>query len=142
MEKIETIKSIIMFRYHHVGLYFDMNGDTFAPDAYYHLKHDKDMRGNWTEILFNSNWHPNKNKGFMKVWIDGKMKIDYTGVANAKIGNQLNLRYGIYSSSLDRYRRAFNETKHKKRVIYSIYSLYNFCLGISIMAFSAFHKYK
>ena len=24
----------------------------------------------------------------------------------------------MYSSSLDRYRKAFNETKHKKRVIY------------------------
>ena len=109
---------IIMFRYHHGGLYFDMNGDTFLPDAFYHLKYDKDMREQWTEILFNTNWHPDKDKGFMKVWIDGKMKIDYKGVANSKIGTELNLRYGIYSSGLNLYRRAFDETKHKKRVIY------------------------
>jgi len=109
---------IIMFRYHHGGLYFDMNGDTFLPDAFYHLKYDKDMREQWTEILFNTNWHPDKDKGFMKVWIDGKMKIDYKGVANYKSKKELNLRFGIYSSGLDLYRKAFNETKHKKRVIY------------------------
>ena len=117
-KRLKPSRVIIMFRYHHGGLYFDMNGDTFAPGVYYHLKYDKDMREKWTEILFNTNWHPDKNKGFMKVWIDGKMKVDYKGVANAKIGNELNLRYGMYSSSLDRYRKAFNETKHKKRVIY------------------------
>ena len=117
-KRLKPSRVIIMFNYHHGGLYFNMNGDTFGPDALYHLKYEKDMIGKWTEILFNTNWHPDKNKGFMKVWIDRKMKIDYTGVANAENGNELNLRYGIYSSSLDRYRRAFNEKKHKKRVIY------------------------
>jgi len=117
-KRLKPSKVIIMFRYHHGGLYFDMNGDTFRPGAFYHLKYDKDMREQWTEILFNTNWHPDKDKGFMKVWIDGKMKIDYKGVANTKIGNELNLRYGIYSSGLNLYRKAFGETKHKKRVIY------------------------
>lgn len=117
-KRLKPSKVIIMFRYHHGGLYFDMNGDTFRPGAFYHLKYDKDMREQWTEILFNTNWHPDKDKGFMKVWIDGKMKIDYKGVANTKIGNELSLRYGIYSSGLNLYRKAFGETKHKKRVIY------------------------
>jgi hypothetical protein len=55
----------------------------------------------------------------MKVWIDGKMKIDYKGVANHPTkGAELNLRYGIYSSFLDRYRNTFGETKHKQRVLY------------------------
>jgi len=117
-KRLKPSRVIIMFRYHHGGLYFDMNGDTFRPGAFYHLKYDKDMREQWTEILFNTNWHPDKDKGFMKVWIDGKMKIDYKGVANTKIGNELNLRYGIYSSGLNLYRKAFGETKHKKRVIY------------------------
>ena len=117
-KRLKPSRVIIMFRYHHGGLYFDMNGDTFRPGAFYHLKYDKDMREQWTEILFNTNWHPDKDKGFMKVWIDGKMKIDYKGVANTKIGNELSLRYGIYSSGLNLYRKAFGETKHKKRVIY------------------------
>jgi hypothetical protein len=109
---------LVMFRYHHGGLYFDMNGDTFVPDAFYHLKYDKNMREQWTEILFNTNWHPDKDKGFMKVWIDGELKIDYKGVANYKKGKELHLKFGIYSSGLNLYRKAFGETKHKKRVIY------------------------
>ena len=116
--RINPPKVIVMFRYHHGGLYFDMNGGTFLPDAFYHLKYDKDMREQWTEILFNTNWHPDKDKGFMKVWIDGRMKIDYKGVAYYKSKKEFNLRFGIYSSSLDRYRAAFNEIIHKKRVIY------------------------
>jgi len=109
---------LVMFTYHHGGLYFDMNGDTFVPDATYHLKYDKDMREQWTEILFNTNWHPDKDKGYMKVWIDGELKFDYKGVANYKKGKELHLKYGIYSSGLNSYRKAFGETKHKKRVIY------------------------
>lgn len=115
----DPAKVLIMFRYHHGGLYFDFNGDTFSPAPFYLLKNDKDMRDQWTEILFSTNWHPSADKGFMKVWIDGKMKIDYKGVANHPLkGKNLNLRYGIYSSALDRYRAAFNEIKHKKRVLY------------------------
>ena len=43
------------------------------------------------------------------------MKVDYKGVANAKIGNELNLRYGIYSSSLDRYRKHLMKLNIKKK---------------------------
>ena len=117
-KRMKPSRVIVMFRYQHGGLYFNMNGESFHHDASYHLKYDKDMREQWTEILFNTNWHPDKDKGFMKVWIDGKMKIDYKGVANYKSKKELNLRFGIYSSGLDLYRKAFNETKHKKRVIY------------------------
>ena len=110
---------LIMFQLHHGGLYFNINGDTFKPDVFYHLKYFKDLREQWTEILFNTNWHPDADKGFMKVWIDGKMKIDYKGVANHPTkGAELNLRYGIYSSFLGRYRNTFGETKHKQRVLY------------------------
>ena len=112
-------KVLIMFQLHHGGLYFNINGDTFKPDVFYHLKYFKDLRDQWTEIVFNTNWHPDADKGFMKVWIDGKMKIDYKGVANHPTkGAELNLRYGIYSSFLDRYRNTFGETKHKQRVLY------------------------
>lgn len=107
-----------MFQLHHGGLYFNINGDTFKPDIFYHLKYFKDLREQWTEILFNTNWHPDADKGFMKVWIDGKMKIDYKGTANHPEGKDLNLRYGIYTSFLDKYRNTFSETKHKQRVLY------------------------
>ena len=117
-KRINPSKVLIMFQLFHGGLYFNINGDTFK-DVQYHLKYFKDLRGQWTEILFNTNWHPDADKGYMKVWIDGEMKIDYKGVANhSSKGKDLNLRYGIYSSFLDRYRNTFGETKHKQRVLY------------------------
>ena len=74
-------KVIIMFQHHKGGLYFNMNGDTFSSDPWYLMKSDKNLKGQWTEILFSTNWHPDPNKGYMKVWIDGKMKLDYKGRA-------------------------------------------------------------
>lgn len=117
-KRLKPSKVIVMFRYEDGGLYFNINGDTFRHDESYHLKYDKDMREQWTEIMFNTNWHPDKDKGFMKVWIDGKMKVDYKGVANATIGNELNLRFGMYSSSLDKYRKSTGNTTHPQRVVY------------------------
>jgi len=118
-KRFNPSRNLYMFRYHHGGLYFDFNGDTFYPGPFYHLKFDRDMRENWTEVLFNTNFHPNKDKGFVRVWVDGQMKIDYKGIANhPKRGKEFNLRYGIYSSGLDRYRNTFDEKIHKQRVLY------------------------
>lgn len=108
---------LVMIQTHHGGLYFNHNGDTF-DDRWWLLKNDKDMRGKWTEIVFNTNWHPNEDKGFMKVWIDGQMKVDYKGIANTPNGKGLSLRYGLYSSFLSRYEEATGNKITPKRVVY------------------------
>ena len=83
------------------------------------MKSDKDLRGQWTEILFNTNWHPDPNKGCMKVWIDGQMKLDYKGRANDDVkGKELTLRYSIYNSFLNRYWKSTGNTTYPKRVVY------------------------
>lgn len=110
---------IIMFRYHHGGLYFDMNGDTFRPGAFYHLKYDKDMREQWTEILFNTNWHPDKEKGFMKVWIDGILKVDFKGISQyPNDGKKQSLRYGLYNTKMRDYKKVFNTEKMPQRIAF------------------------
>ena len=112
-------KVIIMFQYHKGGLLFNMNGDTFPKDHWYLMKSDEELRGQWTEILFNTNWHPDSDKGYMKVWIDGEMKFDYKGKANDDVkGKRLNLRYGIYNSFLQRYRKATGNSTYPQRVVY------------------------
>ena len=109
---------LIMFRHHFPGLVFNFNGDNF-PDSYIVLKKNEDLIGNWTEIIFNTNWHPDPKKGFAKVWIDGHLKVDFKGRMNdKKHGKVINLRHGLYIGNLDKYREAFNKKKHPQRIIF------------------------
>ena len=108
---------LVMFQHMHAGLTFNRNGDSFK-DSFIVLKRNEELIGNWTEIIFSTNWHPDPAKGFMKVWIDGKLKVDFNGVSNTKKGNELSLRYGLYSSSMSRYKTAFQTQTMPQRVIF------------------------
>jgi len=108
---------LIQFQHMHAGLTFNRNGSTF-PDSYIVLKPNEDLLGNWTEIIFNTNWHPDPEKGFMKVWIDGKLKIDFKGRANSKNGRKLTLRYGLYSSYMSYYKNTFKRKKMPQRIAF------------------------
>ena len=101
----------------HGGLTFNRNGDSFK-DSYVVLKRNEELLGNWTEIIFSTNWHPDPEKGFMKVWIDGKLKVDFKGISNTKKGKELSLRYGLYSSSMSRYKTVFETQTMPQRVIF------------------------
>ena len=110
-------KVLVMFQHDHSGLTFNRNGDTFK-DTYIVLKPNKDLLGSWTEIIFSTNWHLDPEKGFMKVWIDGKLKVDFKGRSNSKKGKELSLRYGLYSSSMSRYKRVFETETMPQRIVF------------------------
>lgn len=110
-------KVLVMFQHMHAGLTFNRNGDSFK-DSYVVLKSNEELLGNWTEIIFSTNWHPDPKKGFMKVWIDGKLKVDFKGVSNTKKGNVLSLRYGLYSSFMSRYKTVFQKQEMPQRIIF------------------------
>ena len=110
-------KVLVMFQHMHGGLTFNRNGDSFK-DSYVVLKRNEELLGNWTEIIFSTNWHPDPEKGFMKVWIDGKLKVDFKGVSNTKKGKELSLRYGLYSSSMSRFKTAFETQTMPQRVVF------------------------
>ena len=116
-KRLKPSKVLIMFQHMHAGLTFNRGGDTF-PDSYIVLKSNEDLLGNWTEIIFNTNWHPDPKKGFMKVWIDGKLKVDFKGRANSKDGRKLTLRYGLYSSYMSYYKDTFNTKKMPQRIAF------------------------
>ena len=87
--------------------------------SYIVLKSNEELLGNWTEIIFATNWHPDPQKGFMKVWIDGKLKVDFKDRSNhKKEGKELSLRYGLYSSFLRYYRKVHNKEIHPQRIIF------------------------
>ena len=97
-------KVLVMFQHMHAGLTFNRNGDSFK-DSYVVLKSNEDLLGNWTEIIFSTNWHPDPEKGFMKVWIDGKLAYDYEGPTNwgkkkhkGKRRNVCYFKFGLYAN--------------------------------------------
>ena len=111
-------KVLVMFQHMHAGLTFNRNGDTFR-DSYVLLKKNEELLGNWTQIIFNTNWHPDPDKGFMKVWIDGQLKIDFKGISNhPSKGKEQSLRYGLYNSSMSRYKNIFETKKMPQRIIF------------------------
>ena len=116
-KRLDPSEVLIKFQHMHAGLTFNRSGDTF-PDSYIVLKSNEDLLGNWTEIIFNTNWHPDPEKGFMKVWIDGKLKIDFKGIAHAKKGGKLSLRYGLYSSYMSYYKNTFKTKKMPQRIAF------------------------
>ena len=116
-KRLNPSKVLVMFQHMHAGLTFNRNADTF-PNSQIILKSNEDLLGNWTEIIFNTNWHPDPKKGFMKVWIDGKLKVDFKGRANSKKGKKLNLRYGLYSSYMSYYKDTFNTKKMPQRIAF------------------------
>tara|TARA_B100001287_G_C22590810_1_gene485523 strand:+ start:98 stop:1024 length:927 start_codon:yes stop_codon:yes gene_type:complete len=116
-KRLKPSKVLVMFQHDHSGLTFNRNGDTFK-DTYIVLKSNKDLLGSWTEIIYSTNWHPDPEYGFMKVWIDGKLKVDFKGRSNNKKGKELNLRYGLYSSSMSRYKRVFETETMPQRIIF------------------------
>ena len=111
-------KVLVMFQHMHAGLTFNRNGDTFR-DSYVLLKKNEELLGNWTQIIFNTNWHPDPDKGFMRVWIDGQLKIDFEGISNhPSKGKEQSLRYGLYNSSMSRYKNIFETKKMPQRIIF------------------------
>ena len=116
-KRLKPSKVLVMFQHMHAGLTFNRNGDSFK-DSYVVLKRNEELLGNWTEIIFSTNWHPDPEKGFMKVWIHGKLKVDFKGVSNTKKGKELSLRYGLYSSFISQYKTVFETETMPQRVIF------------------------
>ena len=54
----------------------------------------------------------------MKVWIDGKLKVDVKNRSNNKKGREFSLRFGLYSSFLRFYRKVHNKEIHPQRIIF------------------------
>ena len=55
----------------------------------------------------------------MRVWIDGQLKIDFKGISNhPSKGKEQSLRYGLYNSSMSRYKNIFETNKMPQRIIF------------------------
>ena len=59
-----------------------------------------DMLGKWTDVLVNAKW-TNEEDGFFKVWVNGKLKAQHTGMTQEKI-DDMNFHIGVYRSFLSK----------------------------------------
>ena len=64
------------------------------------LVDNKDMPGNWIDVLINAKWSK-KDDGFFKVWVNDKLKYDYKGPTKTK--SYVYEKFGIYSTGITRY---------------------------------------
>jgi len=64
------------------------------------LVDNKDMPGNWIDILINAKW-TKKDDGFFKVWVNDELKYDYKGPTKTK--QYVYQKFGIYSTGITRY---------------------------------------
>jgi len=109
--------TLVQFQQRRSGLVFNRNGDTFL-DSNIALVTEEELYDRWIEIVFNTNWHPDSKKGFMRVWVNGQQKVNVMGASHSYDGGKLDLRLGLYSSGLYRFTDAFPTEKHPKREIY------------------------
>ena len=59
-----------------------------------------DMLGKWTDVLVKAKW-TNEEDGFFKVWVNGKLKAQHTGMTQEKI-DDMNFHIGVYRSFLSK----------------------------------------
>jgi len=56
---------------------------------------EEDLFGKWNDFVVNANWTKNFDKGFFKLWVNGKLAYHYQGRTVAP-GNQISVQFGIY----------------------------------------------
>ena len=76
----------------------------------------KDMFENWNDILVNANW-THTNKGFFKVWINGKLVLNHSGKTK-KEGKKVYQKFGIYRSYMKRFKNYNKTDKVPGQVVY------------------------
>ena len=60
-----------------------------------HLIDSENLFGKWNDFIVNANWSNSIDKGYFKLWVNGKLAYHFKGITVAK-GNQISIQFGIY----------------------------------------------
>lgn len=110
-------QTMIQFQQTAAGLVLNRNGQTYK-DSNIVLVKENELYNRWIELVFSTNWHPEKDKGFMKLWVDGEMKFDHQGPSHAPTAEEFSMRMGLYSSFLHQFSALFPDKPFPTREIY------------------------
>lgn len=78
----------------------------------------QNLRGKWHDIKINVYWSSNEDVGFMKVWVNNILKVNYKGPTLLKNKN-IFFKYGIYRSNINRYKGLTSQILPTQIVYYS-----------------------
>lgn len=110
----------VMFQNFEGGYWLDFNQLELIRKQ---LIPEKEFRGRWHDIVVHVKWCcPRKVwtknvDGFFKVWVNGKLKIDFKG-AVTRYYRQIYFKYGVYRSFISRYKNKCNTDKVPTQIVY------------------------
>lgn len=61
----------------------------------YPLIDDADFAGRWHDIVVHAKW-TQQNNGFTRIYVNGELKVDYTGYTRTSGNSDVYFKYGIY----------------------------------------------
>ena len=91
---------IWMFLNHKGGLVLD-DQSTGRSTRSIPLIDEANFTGRWHRIEVNGKWETD-NTGFLKVWVNGELKLDYSG--QTMTADTVYFRFGVYRSFISRYK--------------------------------------
>jgi len=73
-----------------------------AEKRTHELIDNESFTGRWHDIVINAHWstnaheNENENKGFMKIWVNGELKLNYVGKTRTENNQSVYFKYGLY----------------------------------------------
>ena len=108
---------------HVVWMFQNADGGYFVDNQVYgrtsrtdRILNQEEMLSRWNDILINANW-TDKNIGFFRVWVNGKLSYKYHGPTKTK-GKKVYQKFGVYRSFMSRYKMAKNVDLVPGQVVY------------------------
>ena len=85
-------------------------------DAGKYIKLDSSLNGKWHSYEMYIKWHSDKNKGLMRIWIDGVLQIEWYHATLSKSTDVVNK--GFYGNNKHHFWGAWNGGPEKDKIIY------------------------
>ena len=108
---------------HVVWMFQNADGGYFVDNQVYgrtsrtdRILNQEEMVSRWNDILIHANW-TDKNIGFFRVWVNGKLSYKYNGPTKSK-GKKVYQKFGVYRSFMSRYKMAKNVDLVPGQVVY------------------------
>ncbi len=103
-----------MFQNSYGGYHLD--DQVFGSTRQYHgLIEEQDLRGKWHNIKVHAKWEKDRS-GFMKVWVNGEQKVDYSG--QTMTAKAVYFKYGVYRSFMSRYKNRYDVDEVPAQTVY------------------------